>query len=598
MARPNQEAVDTFMNITGVSQATAIQRLEEHAGDLNAAVNAHFSEPDRSIRHDATAVAPSEDDVMDIDDPIPIASHRPPFSHLPSTGNTNPFSLLDPNFTRSIFDSGLDFARTAPLVSHPREVREIPIEVKDGDGHSGHSGRAPTIEDVTDTEHAHGPETHGTVTIDDDDDEIPNVRSTQTFRHDIASDNIFGDVSTAIHRRPSAPEINILPDSNNDIEEEMIRAAIEASKWDAEMSNQKFDVHSDSRDAMSHQGRAPVEDDDIAHAVSLSLKTAEQEKAKHELERKETSGLEVHNLTAVDDPAKATSSNTRLELGSTSINDEAGDVEEQPLVGRRSKRASSSSIDIDRNEVNEVSPVSSPRRDDNLNNIQHNGADYPTDEWGGISSEEHDEAVMLEAAMFGGIPEGSGFRLPHVAHQFMQNGSDRSVGPYPWQMPRPPSPSLVAQRLLREQQDDEYLASLQADREKELKAKQEAEAALVEEKRKEEELLKKLEEEQEAERQLAAKEGSLPQEPTPDDENAVNLVVRMPDGSRRGRRFLKSDRLQCLFDFIDVGRVVKPGTYRLVRPYPRRAFSSGETSSTLNELGLTSKQEALFLELI
>nr|GMD69430.1 plant UBX domain-containing protein 8 [Ipomoea batatas] len=35
-----------------------------------------------------------------------------------------------------------------------------------------------------------------------------------------------------------------------------------------------------------------------------------------------------------------------------------------------------------------------------------------------------------------------------------------------------------------------------------------------------------------------------------------------------------------------------------VRPYPRRAFSNGETSSTLNELGLTSKQEALFLELI
>lgn len=180
---------------------------------------------------------------MDIDDPIPLASHRPPFSRLSSTGNANPFSLLDPNFTRSVLDSGLDFTRTAPLVSQPREVREIPIEVKDGDGHSGHSGRAPIIEDITDTEHAHGPETHGTVTIDDEDDEIPNVQSNQTFRRDRASDNIFGDVSTAIHRRPSAPEINILPDSNNDIEEEMIRAAIEASKWDAEMSNQKFDVH-------------------------------------------------------------------------------------------------------------------------------------------------------------------------------------------------------------------------------------------------------------------------------------------------------------------------------------------------------------------
>ncbi|KAF7127270.1 hypothetical protein RHSIM_Rhsim11G0003500 [Rhododendron simsii] len=102
----------------------------------------------------------------------------------------------------------------------------------------------------------------------------------------------------------------------------------------------------------------------------------------------------------------------------------------------------------------------------------------------------------------------------------------------------------------------------------------------------------------EIERQLAAKEASLPQEPTSDNENAVTLLVRMPDGSRHGRRFLKSDKLQSLFYFIDVGRGVKPGSYRLVRPYPRRAFDAGESASTLNELGLTSKQEALFLELI
>lgn len=49
---------------------------------------------------------------------------------------------------------------------------------------------------------------------------------------------------------------------------------------------------------------------------------------------------------------------------------------------------------------------------------------------------------------------------------------------------------------------------------------------------------------QEFERKLAAKEVSLPQEPSLDDENAVTLLVRMPDGSRRGRRFLKSDKLQ------------------------------------------------------
>lgn len=130
---------------------------------------------------------------------------------------------------------------------------------------------------------------------------------------------------------------------------------------------------------------------------------------------------------------------------------------------------------------------------------------------------------------------------------------------------------------------------------------------------------------QELERQLATKRASLPDEPAPEDENAVKLVVRMPDNTRRGRRFHKSDKLQvfwlefqvalwllsdpvehlwdldfnrrerlqlpcwCLFiqfflstmhlfqyanglcvhlqsvfDFIDVLEDVKPGTYRLV----------------------------------
>lgn len=45
-------------------------------------------------------------------------------------------------------------------------------------------------------------------------------------------------------------------------------------------------------------------------------------------------------------------------------------------------------------------------------------------------------------------------------------------------------------------QDDEYLAALQADREKELKAMEEAEAAREEERRREEESRRKLQEEQ------------------------------------------------------------------------------------------------------
>jgi hypothetical protein len=100
------------------------------------------------------------------------------------------------------------------------------------------------------------------------------------------------------------------------------------------------------------------------------------------------------------------------------------------------------------------------------------------------------------------------------------------------------------------------------------------------------------------ESKLAAKQASLPKEPLPDDVGAVTVVVRMPDGRRQGRRFMKSDNLQVLFDFIDISRTFKPGTYRLVRSYPRRAFTDSESQMSLSDLGLNSKQEALFLEQI
>lgn len=40
------------------------------------------------------------------------------------------------------------------------------------------------------------------------------------------------------------------------------------------------------------------------------------------------------------------------------------------------------------------------------------------------------------------------------------------------------------------------------------------------------------------------KEKLLPKEPQLDDKNAITIVVRMPDGSRCERRFLKTDKLK------------------------------------------------------
>lgn len=238
---------------------------QEHGGDLNEAVNAYFSEGDRTKYTDIfffthsfklhfmnvfdlfyflnyvvrgvesfvfplsstqpTPVHVPQNDFMDVDDPIQVASHDP-FSLLSAARNLNPFSILDSSFHRSFFDGrgSADVGNRAPWVSHPREVREIPIEFKDGSDQSGQSGSRPIIEDVTGNTHAHGPEVHGTVITNDEDEE---------------------DIPIAPRSAPSAPQPHNVTDYGDDIEEEMLKAAIEASKRDAEegYSNHQFGAH-------------------------------------------------------------------------------------------------------------------------------------------------------------------------------------------------------------------------------------------------------------------------------------------------------------------------------------------------------------------
>ncbi|KAG2580480.1 plant UBX domain-containing protein 8-like [Panicum virgatum] len=584
MARPPQEAIDTFVSITGADEAAAVRVLEEHGNDLNGAVNAYFNEGDRSTTRVNQNPVPASDDDMELDEPLDPMFNRPLFPRALG----NPFALLDPGLANI---TAADIFRRGPQVTHPREVRQIPIEVKDTNTLTGSSGQGPVIEDLTGRESFYGPEVHGTVIVDDDDEDLPSTPSA----HD---PNIPSSTSRPNHSMPSAPPLVDVSDYNNDIEEQMIRAAIEASKREAEgMTNGLNSGESEK----TSRGRG---DDELARAVSLSLETAERERAL----RQEDVADHSPNLSDKEDTEGASEMIQRQGLigkvgtseqtvDEENFQDDIGDDDEQPLVRHRYRRVRNRTTDPMESVQMANSPPSSSHPHNVQNDHQHNGG---FEEWGGISSEEHDEAVMLEAAMFGGIPEGAPYPF-----SFPTRGRSTQ---YP-RVARPPSPTLTAQRLLREQQDDEYHAALQADREKELKAVQEAElrraeeaaareAALERQKKEEEEKLKKQREEEELESELAAKQASLPKEPLQNDEGAVTVVVRMPDGSRRGRRFLKSDKIQYLFDFIDISRTFKPGTYRLVRSYPRRAFTDGESQMSLSDLGLTSKQEALFLEKI
>lgn len=177
--------------------------------------------------HD-TSVAVPQDDFMNIDEQVRPELNEP-LSQLSSARNQNPFSLLDPTIGRNIFDTLPDLTNQTQFVTNPRELREIPIEVKDGNQHTSEEGLAPIVEDVTGTVPAQGPDTRGTVIIDNDD-----APSAHYSHQEEQANKILSDTSLDRSARPSVPEFERLPDYSNDIEEEMIHAAIEASRREAE----------------------------------------------------------------------------------------------------------------------------------------------------------------------------------------------------------------------------------------------------------------------------------------------------------------------------------------------------------------------------
>lgn len=168
---------------------------------------------------------------MDIDDPIQVESRRPQSFLPPFSRDVNHFSPLESDYSTSIIDNVTDIVPRASHISRPREVMDIPTDVKDGTGTSAQSGSAPIIEDITETAHVHGSETRGPVIIDDDEESTRNVRITEIEGR--------GNRGSSVQYGASAPTVIDVPDDTDDIEEEMIRAAIEASKQDAAMSNQQ-----------------------------------------------------------------------------------------------------------------------------------------------------------------------------------------------------------------------------------------------------------------------------------------------------------------------------------------------------------------------
>jgi ubiquitin fusion degradation protein 1 len=107
-------------------------------------------------------------------------------------------------------------------------------------------------------------------------------------------------------------------------------------------------------------------------------------------------------------------------------------------------------------------------------------------------------------------------------------------------------------------------------------------------------------EEKERARILRAQQKALALPPEPEaGGDAVQILVRLPEGGRLQRRFARSGPLQHLLDWVESEQqtMVVTGQFALVQKWPghMREFRPAEAAQTLGALGF-ARQEALFLQ--
>lgn len=160
---------------------------------------------------------------------------------------------------------------------------------------------------------------------------------------------------------------------------------------------------------------------------------------------------------------------------------------------------------------------------------------------------------------------------------------------------------------LREEQDRAYQESLRADAERVRRAKEEEMKRVEEEQRHQEELDRQhleeamrlsvqLTKEQREKEELRRKSEQFKTEPQwqANSDVVTQLGIRLPNGQRLTRNFLKSDKLTKVKEFIETRKVedetlkdVIPAQFDLVQDFPRKQYD--DLNLTLEQVGLLKR---------
>ena len=155
---------------------------------------------------------------------------------------------------------------------------------------------------------------------------------------------------------------------------------------------------------------------------------------------------------------------------------------------------------------------------------------------------------------------------------------------------------VLRNRLLRQQQDEAYLASLKADKEKERRRQKEARKLEEKEEREKLQLQARYKTMLDSEIRKFELKRQLPPPPDKDDPDAVRVLLKTPRGENIHVAFLKHQPLSLLHDFVFCHSLC-PDNFRLVRNFPRSVLQcEGEDTPTFDQaLGL-EKRVTLYVQ--
>lgn len=153
-------------------------------------------------------------------------------------------------------------------------------------------------------------------------------------------------------------------------------------------------------------------------------------------------------------------------------------------------------------------------------------------------------------------------------------------------------------QTLRQQQDQAYLESLQADQEKERRRCEERERREGEARQQRERELEEQCHKEEIQRKKIEYQMHIPDEPPPNHPEAVHIVIKLPNGMRLERRFLQNHSLEAVFYYVFC-HPASPDTFEIATNFPKRVLNcapqgDGSHIQTLKEAGLRCR-EVLFV---